>query len=391
MPLDGLDSAGGDARGSSWGVESMRFRFQLGENQFYARNFDVAVLGKRFIDITGDPDDVTLPLDRFGGSVAAYVILSHPIAKPLPVVSVQPDVIRYASHQYRRGFVRVDGPFEEYLKGLSSNKRSQLKRKVKKFKERSGGTIRFEEFKEPSAMRGFHALARQVSVKTYQEKLFKKGLPTHEAFLEDMEKRTREKVPRARGYLLFDGEKPIAYLYAVIDDGFLTYDYVGYDPDYGEWSPGNVLQYLILEKVFAERTCRIFDFGEGESQYKEFFSTDSMPCADIYYFPRDPKGYALCASQAGLYFVSRGIVRVLDRLGLKQRIKQMLRGHVASASGGAGSSGSGSVPPPPPGSSRQGSEGPLPPSKDSRSQAALTQAPRSEAPVRAARAAGDRA
>lgn len=317
----------------AWAIEPMRFRFQLGENQFYARTLDTAVYQRRFLDIvaTGeDPTSLALPLDRFGGQVAAYVALSHPIDKPLPILQQEPQAIRYASHQYRRGYVQVAGTFDDYLKGMSSNRRNQLKRKVKKFKERAGA-LALEEFKDEAGLAVFHREARQVSVKTYQEKLFKKGLLDTPDFLADMAARGRnhrgdQGKAQARGYLLRLEGKAVAYLYAVIDDGFLTYDFVGFDPEYADLSPGNVLQYLILERVFTDHTCEVFDFGEGESQYKDFFATHTVQCADIYWFPRDPRGYALAASQAGLFYLSRGIVQTLDRLGIKKRVKQLLRG-----------------------------------------------------------------
>ena len=37
-------------------------------------------------------------------------------------------------------------------------------------------------------------------------------------------------------------------------------------------------------------------------------------------------GYALAGLQAGLFYLSRGIVRALERVGMKQRFKQLLRG-----------------------------------------------------------------
>ena len=97
------------------------------------------------------------------------------------------------------------------------------------------------------------------------------------------------------------------------------------DPDASELSPGNVLQISILEWVFREKPCAYFDFGEGQSQYKEFYATDQVPCADLYFFPRDLRGYALFGAQAGLHYLSRGIVMGLERAGVKEKVKGFLR------------------------------------------------------------------
>jgi CelD/BcsL family acetyltransferase involved in cellulose biosynthesis len=129
----------------------------------------------------------------------------------------------------------------------------------------------------------------------------------------------------ARGYLLFHAEKPIAYIFCPAQDGNLLYQFLGHDPEYERWSPGTVLQYLALESLFAEGRFRTFDFTEGEGAHKEFFANRSVLCADIYYFRKSPKNYLIVGLHAGLYAASRGATRLLDRLGLKARIKKLIR------------------------------------------------------------------
>src|SRR6478609_304810 len=125
-----------------WARDRMRFRFRLGETTLFARWMDVAVHQGRFIDRGSEVDALEIPREGPFG-VAAYVALSHPVDGTIAPVKVLPDALRLATHQYRRSFIPIEGAFDEYLKKLPSSRRNQIKRKVKKYRERSGGTLDF--------------------------------------------------------------------------------------------------------------------------------------------------------------------------------------------------------------------------------------------------------
>ncbi len=39
-----------------------------------------------------------------------------------------------------------------------------------------------------------------------------------------------------RAYLLFNDNEPVAYMYCPIQNDVLLYQYLGYDPEYMQWS-----------------------------------------------------------------------------------------------------------------------------------------------------------
>ena len=121
----------------------------------------------------------------------------------------------------------------------------------------------------------------------------------------------------ARGYILFHGESPIAYLFCPAKDDILFYQYVGYDPGYKRWSPGTVLQYMVLERLFDESKFRLLDFTEGEGPHNEFFSTESTLCADIYYFRRTFRNFLLLS-----FLRSRLNDFRIDKGGLWDRVSE---------------------------------------------------------------------
>lgn len=306
-----------------WHQTTMRFRFQLGEWTFARRMLDVAELQVHFTGLGADPDSLRLPLDRFADAWC-YTVMSHPIADKLPVVGTHQGTLRWAPHQYRHFAVKIDGPFDAYFKEKFPGERGKKFRyKVRKLCKHVGSDKPMRQYRTAEEFREFYRHMVAVSQLGYQHKLLGIGLTE-----ERLELWLRGQV---RGYLLFHGDKPIAYIAGRERDGIFYDELIGYDPAYRDFSPGNILQYLVLESVFADKDLALWDFMEGEGLHKAIFGNLAQPCADLYFFPPRPKSMALFTSQAGLHFASRGAVGVLERFHLKDRVKKFLRGQAAAA------------------------------------------------------------
>jgi len=123
-----------------------------------------------------------------------------------------------------------------------------------------------------------------------------------------------------QGYVLMQSTLPVAYALCYVHGDTVTLDKMGFDPKYAEMHPGTVLTYLIIEKLFTQPRFRVFDFGSGYFEYKAFFSTHSVRCAEIIYLRRNLRNFTLVLAHAALNAVSRTLKQVLDVLGLKARI-----------------------------------------------------------------------
>ena len=302
-----------------WTATPLEMEFRFGEYRLLTVNLrGVSLAGQR-------ADGQSLPpTDTFSGPTDAALVRSLPVEQPLPRLSLHNGLIRYVPSQYRRYFVSLkDGTFEQYLQGFSGKSRNTLKRKIRKCAEAHGGDMVCREFRTRAEIAEFLELARPLSERTYQERLMGKGLPSDRAFHDEIF--ALADAGNARGYLLFLGGRPAAFLLCPIYDGRVLYEWVGYEPDLAGLSPGTVLQYLALEKLFAEQRFDLFDFTEGEGGHKEFWSRSHAQCADVYYFPRSIKNAALVGCHTALDSVSRTAVRTLDRLGVKDRLKRALR------------------------------------------------------------------
>jgi CelD/BcsL family acetyltransferase involved in cellulose biosynthesis len=295
----------------------------MGEIFLFNVKLPALVFNAHFTNLTNNLDEPRLPIERFSSKMEAILIRSHPVDKELPRLEGLPQSIRYVPAHYRHYYIDLQCSFAEYLAKFSSKSRSTLQRKVRKFAEFSGGEVSWREYRRPEEVEPYYQLAREVSHKTYQERLLNVGLPEGEDFLREIKDQAAR--DQFRGYILFHQEKPVAYLYCPIQDRILLYRNLGYDPEYRQWSPGTVLQYVVLERVFAEGRYQMFDFTEGEGAHKEFFSTGSIQCADIYYLRPTLRNRLLLRTHSGLKTFSANTVKALDRFGVKSKIKQLIR------------------------------------------------------------------
>lgn len=303
----------------------MSLKFQFGETGILSKHFEGVVLNVHFRSLPVRDEaalDALAPVLPPGCDVA--LVRSQPVTSEVSCLIERSGYLRYVPRQYKRFFVDLErSTFDEYLAAFSPKSRSTLRRKVRKLAEALDGRMSVREFSTPAEIDAFYELARRVSARTYQERLLDKGLPADQYF----RRRVCElaALDRVRGYLLSDAEKPVAYIFCPIEDGTLLYDYVGYDPDYKALSPGTVLQYLVIEKLFEERRHRAFDFTEGEGQHKEFFATDAALCADVYFFRPTALHRCLLHGHAGLARASGSIVRLLRALGIDKKVKGWIR------------------------------------------------------------------
>jgi CelD/BcsL family acetyltransferase involved in cellulose biosynthesis len=172
-------------------------------------------------------------------------------------------------------------------------------------------------------MAEFFRLARTVSRTTYQERLLDAGLPDSEEFCEEMEQLAQQDCVRA--FLLFHQDRPVSYLYCPISNGVVLYAYLGYDPDYMNFSVGTILQWLALECLFEEKIFRFFDFTEGQSEHKKLFATGSVQCANVFFVRDSLRNMCLLHAQQGVDRFTKLAGDKLDQLGLKSKIKKIMR------------------------------------------------------------------
>lgn len=308
---------------NGWEGRLVPFKFQLSDLTLFSVSLRLEVRAERLTDQTQPVDEPAPPGDELAERSQGFAIRGLPIAAELPPLSRVGDYLRYVPLQYQHCYIDLGQSFEDYKKKFSSKTRSTINRKIRKYADRCGGSIPWKTYTTPAAMREFFRYARTVSSKTYQERLLDAGIPESEDFVRQGE--SLAAAQRVRAYVLFDGERPVSYLYCPVNDGIVVYAYLGYDPEYAKMSVGTVLQWLAVEQLLNEGRFRYFDFTEGQSEHKRIFATHQRQCANVFFVKRTLRNTLLIRSHLFMNRFSKWLGATLDRLGLKTKIRRFWR------------------------------------------------------------------
>lgn len=308
---------------SGWTTQTVNLRFGVSDLTLWTVGLPMSVRSISLGEAAEPVSTLTPPEGEIPPNSAGFMIRGLPVLKEQPVVTVLSECIAYVQRHYRHCYIDMRCSFEEYSAKFSSKTRSTIARKVRKFREHCGGELRWVSYSSPSELLEFHRVARTVSALTYQERLLDAGLPNTSEFVESMQALAAQDSVRA--FVLFDGERPVSYLYCPVHEEVLVYAYLGYDPAYMKWSVGTILQWLALERLFAERRFRYFDFTEGESEHKRLFATHDQASVNVLYLRRTVKNRMLVHALSGFDRYVEAIGEWLESRDLKRRVRRLIR------------------------------------------------------------------
>ncbi len=306
-----------------WLARAVRLQFQLGPLVFFSTGFEALMYDKHFTQLDPDPARFIPPMEELTGNLEGVLVPEYPVEKPLSRFAFLPQTVRYVPFRFNRYSVTVQGTFEVYLGKFSAKSRKRLSHQIRAFAEYSGGTIDWREFRSTGEIVEFYRLAREILEKSWKGLAGEEFVTLHDAFRQQMLDLAQGSA--ALGYILFHAQQPVAYAFCAAQGEILFYVDIGYNAQFQEWSPGTVLLYLILEKLFAEQRFRVFDFCPGEGWYKEFFSNRCTPCASVFYFRRSARNVLILGSWSALSFLSASTGKILQRFGLRTSLFTRLK------------------------------------------------------------------
>lgn len=305
---------------SQWHSFDYNLKFHLGE--FTAGSVTLPVKRRVFtLDEIRDNVNVDAfpPLD---GRLKGYLLANIPETTWNQITAMKPVWLLSTLKSYQRCYIDMSGDFDQYKNKFSSKSRSGINRKVKRFSNEAGG-LDFRLYRTSEEIEQFFALATEVSAASYQERLLDCGLPRDPASVAAA--RSAAQRNEVRAFLLFAEGRPVSYLYCPVEDDILQYAFLGYIPEYARLSPGTVLQWLAMEALFSEKRFRAFDFTEGDSDHKRFFSTHQVPCKVQLILRPTLQNRSLVRANAAIKKASDFTASTLDKFGLKQKLKKLIR------------------------------------------------------------------
>jgi len=300
----------------SFDQETVRLPIRFGPKVLARLSFQALVCQDHFADLSVES---IVP----NGTAEAMIFPSVPLdGGKHRVLTFRNAHIFYSPKLFPHYLADLTGDFESYLNFFGSKSKATLRRKVRKFDEVAGPDS-FREYRTPDELLEFHRGARELSKRTYQEKLLGHGLPEGSEFIQKMTELASQN--QVRAYSLSLNGRFAAYLYCPARQGILYYDFLGYDPEHSAISPGAVLQYRAFERLYAEKQFRLFDFEEGEGQHKRQFSTTCIQCSNLMIFRRGPKSIAYIAADYSFQRLTELSLRLLDKLNLRTRARKAIR------------------------------------------------------------------
>lgn len=300
-----------------------RLKFLLGELVLASWRPRLLVVDPHNFGVVDWPDPPDLMQAALPADADGFLCRKVNAQRFAPGIGRYGDFIRYVRNRDVLHYVEISGTFDGYLKRFAAKPRGNLTRSVRHFLARDPQRNGCEIHTSPDEMESFQREAAEISRQTYQTRLLDVGLRSDAESLQDMVAAAER--GDARGYLLRDGQRAIAFAWCQGKADRLFYSTVGYLPECARMSPGTVLLYLILQDLFNTHRYAILDFGPGEAHYKSMFGTAQHEFEDVYLLRSTLRHQLLTTAHYQVGNLSSRVGDALERRGLKKRVKSIIR------------------------------------------------------------------
>jgi CelD/BcsL family acetyltransferase involved in cellulose biosynthesis len=212
---------------------------------------------------------------------------------------------------------------DAFYAGLSSKVRKNLRWQAKKLLQDFSGDVRVHCFRQATELDRMFAEVERVAQKTYQ-----RGLGV--GFADNAEMRQRMHFEAEKGWLrvfaLYVKEQLCAFWIGTQYGEVFHSNFMGYDAEYGKYSPGMFLVVRVIEDFCSQnQNVRQIDFGLGDAQYKEVLGNQEWQEASVHIFGPSLRGCGLNALQVPVMLLDRAARKVLQETKLLARIKKFWR------------------------------------------------------------------
>lgn len=214
-------------------------------------------------------------------------------------------------------WIRFPEPVADYWNKFKRKSRYNLRRRAKQLEHE---VVRIERADQVAA---FLRHAETVSRASWQGRRLGVRIQDDDATRAELEGIAR--AGALRSYLLMQGERPIAFAFAVQHGGYFVYEEIGYDPAFRDGGPGEVLLYRIVEDCIEHRCPRLFDFGAGDAVYKEKFGNHRTESGPLLLVGRGLGPAAAVTIDRARARLDRGARALLQRTGLYERARKLYR------------------------------------------------------------------
>ena len=183
-------------------------------------------------------------------------------------------------------YIPIAGSYEDYLLTLSSNERSNVRRRRRKMIEAKG--VRYTDFvgedQQDVLRQLFDLHERRAGQKNMHSTFSGPGI---RAFHADLLRRLDRRHVWLRG--LQQESNVVALFYGFAMGGRISYYQLGYDPEWSESSPGSVLLQETIREAF-EGGYSEYNFLQGDEGFKYRWTSHARPLYALDLYNRTYRG-----------------------------------------------------------------------------------------------------
>ena len=211
---------------------------------------------------------------------------------------------------------------EDYLKQMSTRSRKSVQYSQRKVKKDFTCVLQVLDSKE--GIEDFLDKAIEISKQTYQWNLLGLGLRNREGLKKTLS--NWESKGALRCYLLILDGSPVSFMLGYIYQTTYYYIDVGFDPAWSKYSVGSVLQMEVLEDLYKlPSPPEVFDFSTGYGEHKARFGNHQQNEINMILLPGTMLNSIRIIIYKSFSALSEQIVNTMDKLGIKKRLKKILR------------------------------------------------------------------
>lgn len=225
----------------------------------------------------------------------------------------------------------VPESIDDIYRRMSSVRRKHLKASIRKLQTHPTGEPRTVCYSRESELDLLFQDVEEIAKKTYQ-----RGLGA--GFADKPDVRMRLELAARKNWLranvLYIGERPVAFWIGMLYNGSFASEYLGYDPEFRQSSPGMVLIMRVIEGFCNHANGDIvneLDFGLGHAEYKAVLCSKTWLEARVYIFSPTLKGFALKSIRATAGMIDMTARRLLASAKMVPRLKRVWRDRLAKA------------------------------------------------------------
>lgn len=224
----------------------------------------------------------------------------------------------------------LPGTFDAFLSTRSAKSRSSFRREDRLLNEEFGELLRLRRFERPGELEELCRDMERVAARTYQA-----GLGA--GFANSPMERALVSLGLDKGvyrcWMLYVGERPVAF-WAGMSQGSTFYPTTpGFDPDFTKHSIGRYTMFRMIEDLCADERISRISLGRGDAKYKTEYAAVTRMATDVWLAARRPLPMMLVGALSLTATINRHGRRVAENLKWSGHLKSSWRRRLAAKSG----------------------------------------------------------